>query len=226
LSGITLLVHLGLLALFWRANRQGWFEMPAFRSAAEEDEFRKLREQAAQNPDNERLQLRTIEALRQRGSTKEAKEQLHAFLRDHPRSAEGHLILAFLESQNKRQLPTNARRHVEQALRLGLSGSENVAAANALLGQYYLNVERLDEAVRYLDAAVAAAQAPGGNLNLAHLHYLRALVQRRQRRYDAALQDIEEAIRLAQARNQEQAAAQYQREKELIIHHGGSRPLP
>ncbi len=218
LSGATLLVHLASLGLFWWSDRRGWYEMPAFQSSADEENISQLQEQALQNPADDRLQLQMIEALRQSGATSEARRELNRFLARRPRSAEGHLIMAFMENENRRHVSRRARDHAQEALRLGLQEGANMAAAHALLADYFLQVEKWDDALRHLDQAVAASHTmpPASR---AHLHYLRALTQRRRNHYQLAQQEINQAISLAQQAGQDQAVTRYTNERELIMRH-------
>jgi len=222
LSGATLAVHLSALAAFWWSDRQGWYEMPAFSSAAEQAELSELRQQAALHPQDHGLQLRLIDGLRRSGAHKEAREQLGAFLEDNPRSAEGHLIMAALESERNRFSPKTVEKHAEQALRLGLPGPTNAAYAHSLLGQHYLQREREEEAIRQLSQAInmiERAVAPAGERaahkqNVAHLYYLRALAHRRKGRYQTAYDDVQEAI--ARAGGPGQAPDLYENERRTI----------
>ena len=222
LSGATLVVHVAALALFWWTDRRGWYEAPSFQSDAEREQLQTLQEEAALNPQDEQVQLQIIDTLRRKGAANEARRRLRDFLKAHPRSGQGHLIMAFLDSEGKSHMSRAVRSHAQQALHLGLPEDANVVAAHALLGQYYLQVERTDEALRHLDEALAVAARPGVNANAAQLYYLRALTLRRRGAYQAATQDIEEAIRLAQAMNHQQQVAHYENERQTIAHHRGS----
>lgn len=222
LSGATLVVHVASLGFFWWSDRRGWYEMPAFKTEGEQQALQTLQERASQNPQDAQAQLQLIDTLRRQGATNEARRRLSDFLTSFPRSAEGHLIMAFLEAESKNQVPRAARTHAEQALQLGLPEGREALAAHALLGQHYLEVEKTDNALRHLDEALAIAgrhDAP----NAAQLYYLRALTQRRRSAYEAAAQDIEEAIRLAEQAGQEQMAAHYENERQTIAHHQGTR---
>ena len=222
LSGATLAVHLTSLAAFWWSDRQGWYEMPTFRSAAEQAELSELRERAARQPGDHGLQLRLIDALRRSGAHKEAREQLGTFLAENPRSAEGHLVMAALQSEHKRFSPAAVEKHAERALQLGLAGPTNTAYAHSLLGQHCLQREREEEAIRHLNQAInmiETAVAPEGEpaahkQNVAHLYYLRALAHRRKGRYDAAHEDVQEAIR--RAGGAERAPELYENERRTI----------
>jgi tetratricopeptide (TPR) repeat protein len=216
-------VHVAALGLFWWTDRRGWYEAPTFQSDADREQLRTLQEQATLNPQDEQVQLQVIDTLRRKGATNEARRRLSDFLKEHPRSAQGHLVMAFLDSEGKSHIPRTVRSHVEKALQLGLPDAANAVAAHALLGQHYLEVERTDEALRHLDEAVALAGRIGKASNEAHLFYLRALTQRRRGAYQAAAQDIEEAIRLASVRDHQGQVAHYENERQTIAHHRGTR---
>lgn len=220
LSSVTLAVHVGSLALFWWTDRRGWFEMPAFESSVEEEQLENLRGQAAQNPDDEQAQLQLVEYLRQRGATAEARDHLQRFLRRHPRSAEGHLIMAFLETDGRERVSRRARNQAQEALQLGLQEAAKAAAAHTLLAQYLLQVEKWDEALQHLDQALGTGvKLPV--LNRAQLHYLRAMAQRRRGRYNEADQEIAQAISLAESGGHQQLAERYRNEQQVIAHHRG-----
>lgn len=222
LSGATLVVHLAALGFFWWSDRRGWYEMPTFQTAAQRQELDALQENIDHNPQDERAQLRLIDSLRRSGASHEARRRLQSFLKSFPNSAEGHLIMALLEAEGKSQLSRSARSHTEKALQLGLSGASERASAHALLGQHFLQTERYDEAVRHLDDALALANGPHV-ANAAHLYYLRALTHRRRGAYQAAAQDIEEALRRASELGQEQLVAQLENERKTIAHHRRQR---
>lgn len=222
LSSATLAIHFASLGLFWWTDRHGWYEMPAFQSDSDRQRLQALQKKVEENPLDQRTRLQVIDSLRRSGATNEARRQLRDFLKQFPRSAEGHLIMAFLEAEGKSQLPRGARSNAEQALQLGLSADNERVSANALLGQYYLQVERYDDALRYLDDALSLATAPGA-ANVAQLYYLRALTQRRRGSYQAAAQDIEEAISRAQQSGQQQLVDHYENERQTIAHHRGQR---
>jgi tetratricopeptide (TPR) repeat protein len=113
-----------------------------------------------------------------------------------------------------------ARNHAQEALQLGLQEAANTAAAHALLADYFLQVEKWDEALRHLDQAVGASHTMS-LAGRAHLHYLRALTHRRRNHYQLAQQDIDQAISFAQQAGQEQAVTRYTSERELIMRHQG-----
>ena len=218
LSGATLAIHLTALAAFWWTDRQGWYEMPAFRSTAEHEELSKLREQAARQPRDQGVQLSLIDALRRSGARKEAREQLRSFLADNPHSAEGHLIMAALESEQNRFSPKAVEKHAERALQLGLPEPTNIAYAHVLLGQHYLQREKEEEAVRQLTQAInlidRSEQAAAHQQNVAHLYYLRAHARRRKGRYEEAYEDVQKAI--ARAGGPGKAPDRYENERKTI----------
>lgn len=221
LSGATLVVHVASLAFFWWSDRRGWYEMPAFQSEEDRQALQTLLEKAAQNPQDAQAQLQVIDTLRRQGASNEARRRLDTFLTAFPRSAEGHLIMAFLQAEGKNQLPRAARDHAEQALQLGLPQTHQALSAHALLGQFYLQVEKTADALRHLDEALAFAARNEPSANAAQLYYLRALTQRRRGAYEAAAQDIENAIQLARQKGNERQLKHYENEQRTIAHHRG-----
>ena len=223
LSGATLAIHVTTLAAFWWTDRQGWYEMPTFSTAAQQAELSKLRERAARNPRDQGVQLSLIDALRRSGAGKEAREQLRSFLSVNPHSAEGHLIMAALESEQNRFSPKSVEKHAERALQLGLPEPTNVAYAHVLLGQHYLQREKEEEAIRQLNQAITLIERSGQpaahKQNVAHLYYLRAQAQRRKGRYEAAHEDVQKAI--ARAGGSGQAPDLYENERKTIERQAG-----
>ncbi len=145
----------------------------------------------------------------------------HTFLKDNPNSAEGHLLQALLAAQNKREVPKKARDSAVLALSLGLDNPLQVAQASSLAGQYSLGVGKEEEAVNYFSQGIGAAKSAGRPEVTAGLYYLRANAQRRRGHYEAARQDIEEAIKLARGHSQGQAISRYEAEKGIIEQHAG-----
>lgn len=223
LSGATLAVHVASMALFWWTDRRGWFDMPSFQSEAERQQLKALEEQARLNPQDQQAQLQLIETLRRTGGANEARRRLRDFLKQFPRSAQGHLVMAFLEAEGKNQLPRSVRSHLEQALRLGLSEDGERSSAHALLGQYYLQVEQTDEALRHLDDALSSGSDRQPAPRSAQLYYLRALTHRRRGAYQAAAEDIEQAITLARSAGSDKMITHYENERQTIAHHRGER---
>ncbi len=224
LSGLTLVVHLASLALLWWADQRGLFEMPGFNSTAEQVQFDRLKQQATLKPHDSALQLQMVDAYRRRGMNHTAKHFTQSFLGDNPNSAEGYLLEALLTAHNKREVPKKARDSALRALSLGLEKPIAVAQANLLAGQYSLGVGEVDEAINYFSQGLGAAKSADQSTFVAELYYLRASAQRRNRRYEAARQDIEEAIKLARANSQGQAMTRYDAEKAIIEDH--ARPTP
>lgn len=219
LSGLTLVVHLGLLGLYWRANRNGWFEKPTFLTTRERQQFTTLEEQAVVSPHDARLQLQLVDAYRQHGEKNKARQHLRIFLKDNPNSAEGYLQLAALQAQDKRQVPKGSRDSAAKALSLGLSNPAGIVYANQLLGQYSLGVGRIDEAIGYFNQGLATAGSAGQPDLVAQLRYHRAVAYRRKGQYDLARRDIEQAIELARASGQGGAMSHYQAELATIENH-------
>jgi len=209
LSGLTAVAHVGLLGLFWWADRSNWFEMPGFSSIEEQQQFVELEAEAIANPLDDRLQLQLVDAYRRGGLTRKATTQLKAYLKRNPHSAEGHLQLAILSTRNSRRISAAARSSASQALKLGLSKPATIALAHQLLGQYNLDVGRTDEAIDHLSQGLAEAGSAIQPAAIAHLSYLRALAYRRNGQNGAAYQDIQMAVELAERDGNESTSAHY-----------------
>lgn len=222
LSGATGLVHLLLLGLFWRADRQGWFEMPAFETEAEQALYEQLESGlAARDP---RATLQTIDQLRRGGATRQANLLLAEFLAANPASAEGHLLKATLLADGRGEIGREAAEQAEEALALGLGNPRQVAYAQQLVAGYYLQRGDGETAARWLSEAIAAGDDPAYRANL---YYLRSQANRRRGDLDAARRDAEQAIELARAGGDATVLARYQQELAVVEkHQGGSSVTP
>jgi tetratricopeptide (TPR) repeat protein len=221
LSGLTLVAHLGSLAWFGLATRQGAFEMPTFLTIEERKQFEALQTEATANPHDLKLQLQMVDAYRTHGEKNKANKQLRAFLKANPKSAEGYLQSAALKAQNKRQVPKGARDDAARAISLGLSRPAANAYANQLIGQYDLGIGRLDQAINSFSQAIEMASSSGSPELKAQLRYNRAVAYRRKENYELARQDIQEAIALSRVGGQGAAMSHYEAELTTINDHAG-----
>ncbi len=225
LGAATAVAHAALLYLFWRADREGRFEAPAFETAAAQEKFAALERETAAQPQNAQLQLRYLDALWRGEAKHKAKHRAKLFLQENPDSAPGWLLLAQMESE--KQVPKKAKEYVEKALQLGLSDPRQKASATVLLGRYALERNQAAEAVNYFSQAIATAvpgrdpfsQPPREPLFCAQLYYWRSLAYRRQNQYGAAERDIRQAIQFTRMANSQNAAAYYQNEQKVIQRH-------
>jgi tetratricopeptide (TPR) repeat protein len=224
-SGVTALSHVGLLLLFWRGDRIGWFEMVGHESIAEQDRFEALAHEVMSSPYDTRLQLRYTDALRRGGAVKKAKHRLHAFIKQHPDSGEGYLQLAAVQSGRRSQIPRQAVRNTERALSLGLPDQEANAFAHQLLGKYQLDLGDGAEALNHFSQAMANIPAgPSHDPYRAQLLHWSSQAHRRLGQFEAAYQDLQKAIALVETAGDEKMAAFFRRELDIIEDHAG-RPL-
>jgi tetratricopeptide (TPR) repeat protein len=221
LSGATAVIHLGLLGAFLWADRRGRFEMRAMASLAAQRKMSVLEAEAAANPQDERLQLQRIQAIAQGGANNEATHHLRAFLRQYPRSAEGYLLMALLQSQGRERLPRSAGESAQKALALGLAQPVDVARAHQIIGWHNLDMERPEAAVEHFNRALERMDKIDSPLLAGLLYYDRARAQRRLAHYKAAYQDVQQAISLARLAGQEDHLAIFERERETIERHAG-----
>jgi tetratricopeptide (TPR) repeat protein len=146
-----------------------------------------------------------------------------------PTSAEAHLQLAVLQSEGRGQISRAASENAQKALHLGLSNPPGIALAQQLLGRYYLDRGEGEKAADYLNQAIAALsshstvgeQLPGDHGFLAYLYHLRSQAYRRQRQYELAYEDGQQAIAQAQAAGNDRSVAFYRSELEVIEKHAG-----
>jgi tetratricopeptide (TPR) repeat protein len=220
-SGVTAVLHAAGLALFWWADRGGFFEMAGTESAAARDKLADLERRASDRPQDIEQHLQLIDGYRQAGMTNKALQQIRTFLKRHPNSAEGHLQMAAIESHGKRQIPGRAQASAERALSLGLASPAGTAYAHQLLGQYNLDLNRLEEAIQHFSQGIGALPRAGHSGLDAHLRYLRAMAYRRRQDYYLAYEDIRTAIEQARLNGHEPTVDHYQRELETIERHAG-----
>lgn len=216
LSGVTAAVHLILLGLFWRADRQGWFEMPAFESEAEQSQYEQVASGMTQG--DPRATLQAIDQLRRGGATHQAKALLDDYMTAFPTSAEGYLLKATLLAQGRSEIGREAVENAEKALSLGLASPQQVAYAQQLVAGYYLQRGDGATAATWLNRAISDGQDPA---NLANLYYLRSQANRRMGDLDAARRDVMKAIELAVASEDTTALAYYKQELAVIDKHQG-----
>lgn len=217
LSGATIAVHLLLLGLFWRADRQGWFEMPAFESAAEQAHYEQLESGMTQG--DPRATLQTIDQLRRGGATHQAKALLDDFVAANPTSAEGYLLKATLLTDGRGEIGSEAVEYAEKALSLGLETPRQVAYAQQLVAGYYLQRGDGATAASWLTRAIVEGQDPA---YLANLYYLRSQANRRLGDLDAARRDVTQAIELAATSGDAAALARYEQELAVVEKHQGT----
>ncbi|MCB8945273.1 MAG: hypothetical protein H6658_16120 [Ardenticatenaceae bacterium] len=224
LSGATAVVHLGLLGWYFWADRSGRFEMVAHDSVAAQQQFAQLEAQAQMNPQDAKIQLQYIEALRRGRAANRAKRQLQQFLQRNTSSGEAYLLQALLALENKRTVTKTAVTHIQRALELGLPETQQQTVAHHLLGQYYLEREAYTEAAQAFSQVIALSQPADNPVRLAEAYRGRSVAYRRQKQYDLAYQDVQQAISLAQSRGQEEQVKSLRNELQIIEQHAG-RPL-
>lgn len=225
LSAVTAVIHAALLYLFWRTDKEGRFEMPAFATAPAQTQFEELEKEMAVNSADGRLYLRYIDVLWRGGAQNKAKHEIQKFLQQNPDTAVAWLAKAQMEAD--KQVSRKAKEYAERALSLGLSTNRQKATAYLVLGRHALERNQLTEALNYFSQAIATAvpardlynQPPQELLFYAQLYHWRSQAYRRQNQYQQAEQDIRQAIQLAQAANNQQVAAYYQNEQKVIAHH-------
>ncbi len=221
LSGATAVAHAALLGWFWRADRAGAFERPAFDTAAEQARH----ETTAAAAGDPAARLRAVQTLRQGGAPHRANRALDAFLVAYPNSAEGHLQRALLGTQGRGGVGRPSVEAARRALALGLREANDVALAHQLIALYEL--ERGDGRAAQIELDAALTPASGyhpdwlPDLRRAELHALRGQAYRRQARYEDAYGEIGLGVALAVAAGREDVARRLRDEQELIEKHAG-----
>lgn len=219
LSGATAVAHAALLLWFWRADRAGAFEMPAFDSVAEQARYE------ATSTGDPAAQLRAIQTLRQGGAPHRANRALDVFLTTYPQSAEGQLQRALLGTQSRGGVGRAAAEAARRALALGLREPGDAALAHQLAALHEL--ERGDGRAAQTELDAALSPAPGYDpdwlpgLRRAELHALRGQAYRRQARYEDAYREVGVGVDLAVAAGREDVARRLRDEQQLIEKHAG-----
>jgi tetratricopeptide (TPR) repeat protein len=222
------------LLLFWRVDRQGWFEAPGFATLAEQEQFRQLKERAALSPDDPQLQIQAIDFLRRGGAQQKANYLLKKYLTGHPNSAVAYLELAILNSAGKQQVPKKTAADAQKALQLGLNTPQQKALANELIGRYQLNSGTIEEAINSFSQAIAFSSkrssdqiaAQEDTRLLIQLYILRSQAYRRQSQFDNAYQDVKQAGKYALLSGNKMALNQIQGEIETLEKHAGRNFAP
>ena len=221
LSAGTAAAHVAILFLFWRFDRQGWFEAPAFGDEAGQDQFQELSAAATANPQDVSLQIHVIDALRRGGATHKAQFRLEQLLQSNPDSAVAYLELAAVQSSGKNTVPKNAAENAQKALNLGLSTPSQIAYAYELIGRSQMDRGKLDEALGSLTKAIEASSQNGRAAAVIELLILRNQVYRRQQNYNAAYQDLQQALTIAQQLDNGSAVNRIYGELEILAKHAG-----
>jgi hypothetical protein len=223
LSAGTAVIHTGILVLFWRGDRLGWFEAPSHLTVAAQQAFDTLEAQAKAAPQNTALQLSYIDALRRGGADRAATHRLKLVLQENPEIAMAHLEMAALQSADQSQIPREAAESAAQALALGLQTSAQAAYAHELVGRYQFATDKTEEAVTSFTAALVAlrngvngAEASAQRLQLL---ILRNQAYRRLGQYDFAFQDLQQALLEAQLLGSEGGVQQVEQELTVLNKH-------
>ena len=249
LSGITAVFHAGMLLGYWLASRRGWFEMASHSSATAQQRFAQLETAVRLNPHDTNQQMQYIEQLRQGGAVNQAREALNQFLAKNPQSGLGHLQRALLLWQgNNGRVSKQVGQAAAQALQLGLDRPYQQALAHQLVAEHEMQMDRAKLAVQHLTDALAVLPAVASVVEetavgdpfphqqqseeqqevrrrSAHLHFMRSRAYRRLQQFQAAKQDAERAITLAQQLGDKEAVAQYEEELNVVHHHAGGNLL-
>ena len=219
LSMGTAVMHTGILLLFWRGDRSGWFEAPSHENMAEQERFEKLAAAAAASPHDAQLQIQYIDGLRRGGAKRKAQHHLKQFLTENPDSATGYLEFAALSNSGKRQVSKKSSQNAEKALGIGLAEPRQREYANELIGRYKLETGLIEEAISHFTEALA--DLPEKDRSQMQLRILRSQALRRQKRFEEAYQDILEAITYAQRTDDKALLAMAQQELETLENHAG-----
>jgi tetratricopeptide (TPR) repeat protein len=223
LSGLTAVVHLAILAWYFWADRTGRFEMVAHEDVMAQQKFAALQTEAALNPQDEAAQLAFVEALWRGRAINRARRYLKRFLQQRPNSGEAYFLQAMLALESKRTVPKTAVSLIHQALQMGIKNPRKRALAHHVLGQYYLEREDYTEAIQQFSQVIALSSVEEEAARLAEVYRGRSLAYRRQKQYDLAYQDIQQAIQIAQASGNEGQLQSMQEELNVIEQHAGRR---
>ena len=231
LSSGTAVLHLAALGWLWYATRQGWFEAPAFDNAAAKERYTAVQQQATMDTDVQ-SQLMLVSLLRQGGAPNLAKQTLDRLIAIHPQNGSAYFERALLSLGRGQSISESAARDLENALNLGLSNRQQMTIAHQFLGRYYLDRNRGEDTIHHLSQAIATAvtSLDHSTMNTAEknraafLYSERSQAYRRRKQYDLAYQDIQQAIKLAEAAQNKTAVKQFHQELDILQNHAG-RPF-
>ncbi len=222
LSGVAAAAHIVILILFWLFDRQGWFEAPAFSRVTAQEQFEELSAEASAKPQDVALQLQVIDTLRRGGASRKAEYQLRQLLEQNPDSGIAYLELAVVQSAGKASVPKDAAENARQALELGLPAEGQAAFAYELIGRYQMERGKLEEAQKSFTEAINAV-GPGANAAvMINLLIARSQVSRRQKNFNAAYQDLQQALSIAQRMGNEPMISQVNSELDILAKHAGT----
>ena len=176
------------------------------------------------NPQDATVQLQLIEAMQRGRAVNQAKRQLKQFLQQNSQVGEAYLMQALLDLEGKRTIPKTAVAHIQQALQLGIKDSQQQTLAHHILGQYYLDREAYTEAAQSFTQVVVLSDAESNQIRLAEALRGRSVAYRRQKQYDLAYQDVQQAVKIAQRQGNEAQVKSLHNELQIIEQHAG-RPL-
>jgi tetratricopeptide (TPR) repeat protein len=214
LSGIAAILHIGTLAWFWRFDRRGGFEMPAFESTADQAVYESARAAAALGDGSAELQA--IDFLRRGGARQQARISLQTHLARRPDSAAGHLQYAALLADRQDSISRDAAEAARQALEIGLGNPQQAAFAREIMATHYLERGDSHAAEQELDQALIAGADTLHPLVRGELHALRSRAYRRQEKYSEAFEDVQTAIDLARLAGDAAAESRYTAELQVI----------
>ncbi len=228
ISGVTAVLHITALILFFIADRHGRFEMPSFDSAQVQENFFELEKSAQFSPQIKETQLQYLATLYDSGAQNKAKHKLKQYMKEHPNFAKGWLLLAQIETE--KTVSKDAYHHVQKALQLGLSENKDKAVAHMLLGRYLAKAD-LERAKEEMDIAINTAvpkqgpeqQAPHDLLFFANLYYWRSQVYGHKEDFIHANDDIQTAIQFAQIAKSDTAVTYYQKQQAIINNQAGMK---
>jgi tetratricopeptide (TPR) repeat protein len=217
LSLMAAVTHASVLAWFWRADRQGRFEMVAFGSEAEERRFEALA--AAAEVGDTDARLRQVEAMRRGGAPHQAQSALESYLKTNPDSATAHLMLAMTKADARGATGKSTVEHAEAVLALNPDPTQ-AALAHQILAIHAL--EAGDGVRAEAEATLGLGDDDGRALAAplrAELFALRGRALRRQGRLDEAEGEARQALALAQATGDTMAAGRYAEELDILAKH-------
>jgi tetratricopeptide (TPR) repeat protein len=217
LSLMAAVTHASVLAWFWRADRQGRFEMVAFGSEAEERRFEALA--AAAEAGDTDARLRQVEAMRRGGAPHQAQSALESYLKTNPDSATAHLMLAMTKADARGATGKSTVEHAEAVLALNPDPTQ-AALAHQILAIHAL--EAGDGVRAEAEATLGLGDDDGRALAAplrAELFALRGRALRRQGRLDEAEGEARQALALAQVAGDTMAAGRYAEELDILAKH-------
>lgn len=224
LSGGTAVFHALTLLFFWRLDRQGWFEQLSFSSIHEQRGVDQLlqRQRDGTLTDEESLSLAI--RLRNGGAYNQAQKLFDELYQTNPHDSQLLYERSILQiMKNRGTIPKSVINDLSTALQAGLSDGRQMMIGHQILGEHFLEVGDFEASIHHFSNALTSGKVAANNSDwlkrLSTIYASRSVAYRQKKQFETAMQDIDQAITLAQQNNDAAALKKYQEERTIIQDH-------